>query len=95
MIRAKLAELRHIVVFMGPFCSFSTFEFFVLRSGASEYLYENFREYSSFIFRFNGVFKNVIDCVVLDVAAVFVRHPGRGFFGHATRGEFRTNTRST
>ena len=64
MIRAKLVELRHIVVFWGPFCSFSNFEFFVLRSGASEYLYENFREYSSFIFRFNDVFKNVISCVV-------------------------------
>ena len=46
MIRAKMAELRYIVVSGGPFCSFSNL---VLRSGAYEYLYGNFREGRSFI----------------------------------------------
>ena len=31
MIPTKMAELRHIVISWGPFCSFSNFEFFVLR----------------------------------------------------------------
>ena len=30
-IRAKVAELRHIVVSGGPFCSFSSFEFLFIK----------------------------------------------------------------
>ena len=64
MIRAKMADLRYSVISGGPFCIFSSFEFFVLRSGAYEYVYGNFRECSSFISQFYGVFQNLIDRAV-------------------------------
>ena len=75
-----MAELRHIVVSGGPFCSFSNFEFFVLRSGAYEYLYGNFRECSSFIFRLFWRFPIFNRSRGLDVAAVFLRQFGWGGF---------------
>ena len=59
MIRAKMAELRYIVVSGVRFAAFQISNFF-LRSSAYEYLNGNFRECSSVISQFYDFYQDLI-----------------------------------
>ena len=71
-----MAELRHIVVLEGPFCNFSDFFLFAVWRLQISLRYE-FLDLMAF---------SKIESRGFAVAAVFLRQPGWGAFGHRTPG---------